>query len=43
VLPGAKAEVDEFDRKLQEILTPEQRVRLAQMLQKRNPPRPANP
>lgn len=43
VLPGAKSEVDDFDRKLQEILSPEQRARLAQMLQKRNAPRPTNP
>jgi hypothetical protein len=43
VLPGAKSEVDDFDRRLQEILSPEQRARMAQMLQKRSPPRPTNP
>ena len=39
VLPEAKAEVDAFSRKLQEILTPEQRARLAQAMEKRSPPK----
>ena len=39
VLPEAKAEVDGFSRKLQEILTQEQRSRLAQAIEKRVPPK----
>jgi len=37
VVPEARAEVDAFNRKLQEILTPEQRARLAQAIEKRIP------